>query len=203
MNGYRTLNNGSCMPNKDKHMVIHDRKADYHIDRMTHGFCSKLCANSAIVDECACAAPDLPLEYRFKDVPYCAVHDQCLEQLYEKWFDGDMKCDCSPPCEETIFSTSVYSQNYPQEIIRQRDIAEGKQDPALNKLTVSVFYEGKTFAKIEQEQYYTIVNLIADMGGQLGLFGGFSFLTVVEFTILLVMIVIHLVVVLCKGKPEK
>ncbi|XP_066935208.1 acid-sensing ion channel 1-like [Clytia hemisphaerica] len=197
------FNNGSCMRNQDKHMVEPDRKSDFHIDRMTHGFCSKLCANAAIRDECSCVAPSLPLEYRFKDVPFCPQGDQCLDELLEKWFDGNMKCDCNPPCEETLFSTSVYSQNYPQDIRRQREIAEGKPDPSKNLLTVSIFYEDKSFIKMEEEQFYTIVNLIADMGGQLGLFGGFSFLTVVEFTILLVMIVIHLVMVICKGKPKE
>ena len=74
-------------------------------------------------------------------------------------------------------------------------------DPRENLLKITFYFKELEFAVIEDEVYYELANLFADIGGQMGLFNGFSFLTFFEFFFLFFYIV---GVTLCKiGKKHK
>ncbi|VDM64572.1 unnamed protein product [Angiostrongylus costaricensis] len=49
---------------------------------------------------------------------------------------------------------------------------------------VEVFYEQLNFEMLTESEAYGFVNLLADFGGQLGLWCGISFLTCCEFVFL-------------------
>lgn len=181
--------NGSCIKDKRETMVEHIERSEYHIDKITHKFCNKMCASKKIIEECGCADLTLPLPVKYKDVENCLEDDEpCSRKIIHKWFDDELDCHCPPACNNVLYSMSTYFQDYPSQIVRQREVQNGNPDPKKNLLSVSIYFMEKVFPKSQEEVYYTFITLIADMGGQLGLFGGFSFLTVIEFCVLFVVI---------------
>ncbi|TMS36272.1 hypothetical protein L596_003474 [Steinernema carpocapsae] len=59
-------------------------------------------------------------------------------------------------------------------------------NPRENGAMVEVFYEQLNFEMLTESEAYGFVNLLADFGGQLGLWCGISFLTCCEFLFLFV-----------------
>ena len=195
------FNNGSCIKNKRETMVNHLERTEYHIDKITHKFCNKLCASVKIIETCGCAALTLPLPVKYKDVENCLEDDEpCSKKIILEWFNDELHCHCPPSCKDVLYSMSTYFQDYPSQIVREREMTKGNPDPSKNLLSVSIYFTEKVFPKSEEEVYYNFIALIADMGGQLGLFGGFSFLTVIEFGVLFVVVFFKLGLKLFKAK---
>lgn len=196
------FNNGSCIKNRREEMVEHIDRSKYHIDQITHKFCNKMCASKKIIETCGCADLTLPLPVKYKDVENCLEDDEpCLQKIIHEWFNDELDCHCPPSCNNVLYSMSTYFQDYPSQIVREREILKGNPDPKKNLLSVTIYFMEKVFPKSEEEVYYTFVTLIADMGGQLGLFGGFSFLTVIEFCLLFVVVFFKLGLK-CLGKKK-
>ena len=184
--------NGTCIKNKREAMIDHTSREEYHINKITHKFCNKLCASRKIIEVCNCAILSLPLPIEFKDVKNCLNDEPCPSKIMQEWYDDELVCDCQPACDQTIYRMNTYFQEYPSQVVRQKEISEGRPDPRKNLLSVNIYFQEKVFSKSEEMVYYTLVNLIADMGGQLGLFGGFSVLTVVEFLVLFFVLIFKL-----------
>ena len=54
---------------------------------------------------------------------------------------------------------------------------------------MNTYYERRDMEVIEEEMYYKLENLLSDIGGQLGLFNGVSYISFVEFLLMIAFIV--------------
>ncbi|XP_078692474.1 acid-sensing ion channel 2-like [Branchiostoma floridae x Branchiostoma belcheri] len=54
-------------------------------------------------------------------------------------------------------------------------------DARLNFVELTIYFEGLHYDKISQSPAYEVINLLGDIGGQLGLWMGVSVMTVLEF----------------------
>ncbi|XP_048240370.1 acid-sensing ion channel 4-A-like [Haliotis rufescens] len=73
----------------------------------------------------------------------------------------------------------------------------------LNAMTLNVFYKSLNYEKIETRPAYDWKSLLSDVGGQAGLWLGFSLLTLWEIFELIVDVVVHVVTKACRQDQVK
>ena len=86
--------------------------------------------------------------------------------------------ECRSPCKETKFDAKISSKQYPTKNARSLPWYNVSLDDNIVKLKIS--YDSLDTTLIDSEEYYFIENLLGDIGGQLGLWSGFSLMTVFE-----------------------
>ena len=118
-----------------------------------------------IADQCGCIEPRLYTPCsgsRYSQLRGCTVPDLCCEvQNFENV--GEI-CDCPPRC------TTV-----------ERSLTISSSTNALDLVGVNVFYESLI---LETRDFYTPGSLISDIGGNTGLFLGFTLLSGAELLML-------------------
>ncbi|KAJ9593062.1 hypothetical protein L9F63_027698, partial [Diploptera punctata] len=84
-------------------------------------------------------------------------------------FDGDehKKCDCLPPCFELRYSVT-------EQVSPLRKSVEN------TKLEIHIYFSEPRFYPYHRSAIYTFSEMLANLGGLLGLFLGFSFLSIIE-----------------------
>ncbi len=134
--------------------------------------CESECFYKYVADECKCKEPFLytPISDKYSQLGVCVLSDLCCE--VQAFDEVEESCDCPPKCETVDRATTIsYSTN-------DFDIPDG--------VGVNIFYESLIVETRETTDSYTVWGLISDIGGNTGLFLGFTLLTVVEFLMLLV-----------------
>ena len=130
--------------------------------------CLNECAYKFVADQCGCIEPRIytPISTsRYNQFRECTAPDLCCEVQYFETVGEN--CDCPPRCttvERTLMTSS--STN-----------AEGL-------VGVNVFYESLILETRETTDSYTAWGLISDIGGNTGLFLGFTLLSGVELLLL-------------------
>ena len=104
---------------------------------------------------------------------------ECAYEQEELFAIGKINClsPCNPACEETIFDRDVSFSQYP--ILSS--VKTGDEDLWKEYVKLSIYYKTLDEEIWEDKIYYKIENLLADIGGQLGLLSGWSVLTTLEF----------------------
>ena len=161
------------------------KKGSFDGDLYIHPFtsyspslCENVCFYKHLADKCRCAEKQL---YSADYYPYqkCNLTDLCCE--VEGFEEVLQSCDCPPRCSTVEHTTRVsYSDN----------------NFATEHVAINVYYETLVTESRETTDSYTVWSLISDIGGNTGLFLGFTLLTVVEFFIFLC----SLMWGRCKGK---
>ena len=92
--------------------------------------------------------------------------------------EGKIKCSrtCNPPCNEIIYDTDVQMSYLP---------SYDTQNYPLDYMEILIHFKTLDTIVWEDNDYYKLENLLGDIGGQFGLYNGWSVTTVVEFIILL------------------
>ena len=124
---------------------------------------------TTLADRCGCTEPLLytPGNLRYKQMRHCNLSDICCEK--EAFFAIQEPCKCPPACNFTTYSLTVsYSKS-------TRTTPGG-----LELSEVNVFYKTLTVEVRTTSDSYTVFSLIADVGGNAGLFLGFGLLAIVE-----------------------
>ncbi|KAK2562876.1 Degenerin mec-10 [Acropora cervicornis] len=143
--------------------------------------CKESCLAYNQRQQCDC------IEYRFpgSDKSTCNVLDKptakCLAKVQRMFKENKLNCttSCPPPCREEIFKASSSFAIWPSEKHK-------------------VFYEELKLEKKIEQRSYILEDFVSDIGGQLGLWIGFSVLTVAEF-LELILLIVHAAVNICKG----
>lgn len=147
--------------------------------------CLNECAYKFIADQCGCIERRFytPLESsRYNQFRECRAPDLCCEVL--NFESAGESCDCPPRC------TTVE---------RRLTISSSTTDSSIQQVGVNVFYESLILETRETTDSYTPWGLISDIGGNTGLFLGFTLLSGVE----LLMLVLGLTKDCCCGCCKK
>ena len=166
--------NISCMK-KDIFLNFSHSTWQKQITKYNQNVCQKLCLADLQKKHCQCIDYDLPLPS--KDTEVCSVEgNHCSHELHEKYLSGEIECSkpCPPPCVQNIYETDISFSRY-----RLAKQESGKNPDDF--LKVSIYYKTLNVEVWEDREYYKMENLVADIGGQLGLFAGGSLLTLIEF----------------------
>ncbi|XP_022086791.1 acid-sensing ion channel 1C-like [Acanthaster planci] len=165
--------------------------------------CKIECRARAILEKCNCRLvrhPGNETECSPQQTSGCA-----MSTLGALVGGEDNPCDCPVPCNYTTFTTSLSTASIPSNSVAahlqgltetsyssdysyssfsvpypaQLDLFEEGYIPK-NVILLDVFYEDINFERYEQSEAITPSALISDIGGQLGLFLGASFITLAE-----------------------
>ncbi|VDO99369.1 unnamed protein product [Heligmosomoides polygyrus] len=166
--------------------------------------CYRTCFQQLIIDRCGCGDPRFP---SIGDHPHCEVfnkkHRECLESSTHELSDihGSFKCRCQQPCNQTVYTMSYSEAIWPSQSLNitlgtcEEEAEVCNEQYQENAAMLEVFYEALNFETLTESEAYGIVKMLADFGGQLGLWSGVSFMTICEFVCLvcelLYMIFLH------------
>ena len=134
---------------------------------------------------------------------------ECLQTVYTEFAEGKRSCDCPNPCEErhlrvfsstTAWPTMEYTphlisllKDSPSSTIRKfisvrmsqtdglRDKWRLQQSVKENFAAVQIYFESMVYTKIKESPKYNLSTLFGTLGGNLGLWLGWSLLSLLEF----------------------
>jgi len=129
-------------------------------------------------------------------------------------FNPITSCNCPQPCAEGDYTVTVSNALWPSQSFTPQqceaftswppswsDASECHDWYANNTLLIEVYYERMNYQDLSESAAYGPVNLISDIGGQLGLWMGLSAITVVEFLSLCVLLLIYCFAKCCRKPP--
>ncbi|XP_046838980.1 degenerin unc-8-like [Xenia sp. Carnegie-2017] len=142
-----------------------------------------------------------PIHGSNANVFFCA--DLCLRKVKNLFNKDKLPCiqSCRQPLtictsgvclfflREEVIQKTISSSTWPSKAYKKYLKEQGLEDgDSENLLRLNVFYSELNHEKIEESFSYGTVNLLADIGGQLGLWIGISAITVCELLQLIVML---------------
>lgn len=173
--------------------------------------CKDSCLAYNQLKECGC------MEYRFpgsSSYGICSVTDKltskCLSKVQKKFRENKLNCtdSCPPPCREEGFKMSTsfaiwpserFEPIYTEELKNKKKLVSKDGSHRKNVCKLQVFYEELNLEVITERRSYEVEDFVSDIGGQLGLWIGFSVLTVAEF-LELFMLLFHAALKICRAK---
>ena len=157
--------------------------------------CFDLCLQKTNIEKCGCC--NLYYQCLFnKELCLNATQVKCVYETYKIFINSNVNELCSSMCPLECESTKIdistssstfptrsfyefYKNNkyfkelFPNENITYNDLRE-------NILEVNIYYDSFIYTKTEESSVCTIIDLISNMGGTLGLLIGISLLSLVE-----------------------
>ena len=170
------FDNKSCIKeDHSRHSAFHQHYIDYNIE-----FCRKKCISQTQVDKCGCVSYYLT---RFApDSTICKFRNRdCIHGVDKEVLNRNIPCikECHFPCKEKLFPVDISSLLYPS--IPKAKTYQQVTKPGEEFLKVDIFLRDFLVEVWTDQVNYMIEDLMADIGGQLGLFSGYSVLTMIEF----------------------
>ncbi|KAK7491315.1 hypothetical protein BaRGS_00017416, partial [Batillaria attramentaria] len=182
--------------------------------------CHRTCYQKLTIRKCNCCDSDYPCPaYMFGDVnlTFCEFHPDnesnpyelmeklnkagCMDEVREAIKAGHVECEglCKESCTETVFWEETSAGMWPSEayvhtLIETHPNLSYKDIDTIRKniVKVRVYFKQLNYQKVETVPAYNWYRLLSDIGGQLGLWVGFSVLTMVEILQLLLDLGRHL-----------
>ncbi|XP_013410212.1 acid-sensing ion channel 2-like [Lingula anatina] len=157
-----------------------------HYPQYTFSGCIIECKLQKAVEKCGCKPLEYPGPYPVcspREIQECVQEEmRIINQDFSKHCSG-----CTVPCYSTNYNiqlsyvalrNATMHHKYGQHIIPSGYSGDYVQD---NLLALDVYYEELNLESMEQKKAVEESGLLSDIGGQLGLFMGFSALTFIEF----------------------
>ncbi|KRY37643.1 Degenerin mec-4, partial [Trichinella spiralis] len=169
--------------------------------------CYRSCFQMEMIKSCGCGDPRFPVPEGRR---HCRVKErkarECLENVIQKSgglhgsFSG--KCDCRQPCVQYVYDMSFSAAKWPTPSIELDDCNDTAEECIRklkkNALSLEIYFEQLNYEVLKELQAYQWVNLMADFGGQLGLWMGVSVITIIE-----VLVLIYEVIKICCTRRKK
>ena len=165
--------------------------------------CYELCAAIEMSDECNCSTPGL---FVTNDEGTCGGETDCTRSFFRKFsYKDSCQSQCPQECDSVSFEfyrqTSVYVATQQDKEIYKR-LNSNRTLNESTSLALEIFFQDLKYDKIEENDNFTILDLIANIGGTLGIFLGISFFSFTE-SIEFFFIVISIITNKIKGKTAK
>ncbi|ESO09380.1 hypothetical protein HELRODRAFT_168361 [Helobdella robusta] len=154
---------GSCYEASDDNPI-----RTYYQRVFNYSYCEKgcyyTCLSKEIVKQCKCNDITLNVFHEFDMIKPCSVKSlqdiRCVNKVWQMYVNGSLACD--PACPMKRFKKSFLNntQNY------------GK---------LEVYLRDFSYKVVAESPNYEFQQFISDIGGILGLYIGFSLLTIVEY----------------------
>ncbi|KJH46915.1 degenerin [Dictyocaulus viviparus] len=162
--------------------------------------CHRSCFQTKLIRNCTCGDPRFPVPKASKHCSaFNATARNCLERSIGAVGDfhhvtENMDCKCKQRCREVVHQVTFSASKWPSGATDLGDCdgmteAECENYYRLNAAMVEVFYEQLNYELLQETEAYGLVNLIADFGGHLGLWLGFSVITLMEVVVLVLDVV--------------
>ena len=141
--------------------------------------CLEDCVFTSLSDKCNCnefADFNTPDSSERKQLKNCTIDDYCCEQgiFIEASSRNPKDCNCPQPCKYDTYDTIISYGEFPDHRVTTPYL------PKPTELAAYIYFRTLTVEQRITSDSYTWPALIADIGGQLGLFLGFTALTFIE-----------------------
>jgi hypothetical protein len=172
-------------------------------------FCFTICFQDKLIDKCNCSDIITPT---IRNALYCETNDQleCLYEFNDFFSKSDLNSLCENACPSqcqsieyklglstSSFPTLSYAKSIQASSSNWYNIFSTLNNTALNDseliefcnkgfLKVIISYDNLYYTSVDEVPAMTLNDLLGNLGGQLGLFIGISFLSLVELIELIV-----------------
>ncbi|KAG5667655.1 hypothetical protein PVAND_015629 [Polypedilum vanderplanki] len=146
----------------------------------TKNICDLECLANKTLEICGCVKFSMPRE---EGTPVCGLDKiECYLEVIDNWPEEDIEapCDCLKTCNDIEYSIRYEKLSNSEHI--EALIEKIEQENLKNGTITELFIGFKDHIVTEYETFvaYKLQNLIADIGGLLGLFLGCSVLSLIE-----------------------
>jgi hypothetical protein len=148
--------------------------------------CFDLCLQHEIIEECGC----YDLNYaQLRKVKACVDKEEikCAFKVYNEFFDKGINEDCLKmcplECESVGYQLTLSSSNFPtfSSYFIYKNLTKSSYEVVReNSLAVNIYYQDLGYTRITETPTMIVQDLLSQIGGMLGLFIGFSLLSLIE-----------------------
>ncbi|XP_060522631.1 pickpocket protein 28-like isoform X2 [Cylas formicarius] len=157
--------------------------------------CEVECLTNFTLARCKCVAYHMPHE---EGTPICGSGNlKCMFEAQtellqievqsglnsiddEEGLNITSKCDCLPACTSLVYNAETSQADFQFEKLFQAFKANLSEFPGVQLTRITIFFKEQQFITSERNELYGETDFLANCGGLLGLFTGFSFLSIVE-----------------------
>ncbi|TKR96324.1 hypothetical protein L596_010359 [Steinernema carpocapsae] len=175
---------GECVYDKEE-VNSYYFEGDYSIDG-----CFRSCYQDALYKTCGCMDPRFPRPE--EDTPGCDMSKrQCVFDMSKKSSNPSTwkECSCPLPCSNMQFTAQWSSADF---TLKQTECSKHKHDnrtyqnclAVTDHVLISVYMENFLFQTLKEQPKTDFNKFISDLGGLLGILCGITFITFVEFLLL-------------------
>ena len=150
--------------------------------------CLSDCLLTTIAERCQCiesSAPRESVSSSYAALSDCGISDVCC--VIEQYFTADgCTANCPPACNYTTYKTSVSYSTFPARYqLEAIHNVSGTDSDELqeNLLSINIYFEDLNVEREITQNAYSVVALLSDIGGQMGLFLGASIISILEFVV--------------------
>ncbi|XP_048479066.1 pickpocket protein 28-like [Plutella xylostella] len=162
----------------------------FHI--YTQNNCMLECRANYTFHRCECVPFYLP--YKNSDNVCTEYDSDCITIAIQELGEREMRaslglekeaCRCLPACnsvtyEAEILKTEYNFKNYIKNLYKLINVTYLEGNDSVEYSVIEVYYKQERFPSIRRSELFGVTDVVANCGGLLGLFLGFSFLSLVE-----------------------
>ncbi|CAG9529650.1 unnamed protein product, partial [Cercopithifilaria johnstoni] len=147
--------------------------------------CHRSCFQNTLLDKCGCGDPRFPVP---KGRTHCSAFNAtargCLDRAiaeigdFHRIMDRLTDCHCKQLCENEVYSVTFSTSKWPSDASDLGNCNPNMNDEECRKYyrenaaMVEVYYEQLNYELLKESEAYGLANLLADVGGHLGLWMG-------------------------------
>lgn len=147
--------------------------------------CQTECKISYVLDKCGCRDP---FHEALNGSRQCSIEEMlyCSTPALRNFVsdpNGLSHCQCQDACKVSEYTAKIGTTKFPSsKYVNLYNLSRDAVDfIAANVIIVNIYYGKMSYQRIDEEYAYGITDMIANMGGTLGLCIGASILTICEF----------------------
>ncbi|ETN76502.1 Amiloride-sensitive sodium channel [Necator americanus] len=172
--------------------------------------CFRDCLQEKIISDCGCYDPAYPHKNDGSTKSCDEVGDtllnlDCIDRISNAdsgAFNIIKDCDCPQPCEVDSYAATVSTAKWPSSSYVPPECNRIPIDVPWvpngclewykkNTLLVEIYYERMNYQVLSESPAYSLVNLVSDVGGQVGLFLGMSIISLIEIATLILLLLCY------------